>query len=96
ECVPFSLAEIITKDLNIPTIGIGAGVYCDGQVLVTNDILGLYDRHSPKFVKKYVDLSEAALKAITQFRDEVKSCKFPDIEHSYSMSIEEINRVREL
>ncbi|MBU4333837.1 MAG: 3-methyl-2-oxobutanoate hydroxymethyltransferase [Candidatus Omnitrophica bacterium] len=96
ECVPFSLAEIITKELNIPTIGIGAGVYCDGQVLVTNDILGLYDRHSPKFVKKYVDLSEAALKAITQFRDEVKSCKFPDIEHSYSMSIEEINRVREL
>ncbi|HBG60921.1 MAG: 3-methyl-2-oxobutanoate hydroxymethyltransferase [Omnitrophica WOR_2 bacterium GWF2_38_59] len=95
ECVPFALAEIITKELSIPTIGIGAGVYCDGQVLVTNDLLGLFDRYVPKFVKKYADLSEATLKAITQFRDEVKARKFPDVEHSYSMSIDEINRIKE-
>lgn len=95
ECVPFALAEIITKELSIPTIGIGAGVYCDGQVLVINDILGLFDRYAPKFIKKYADLGDSAVKAITQFRDEVKSCKFPDIEHSYSMSLEEVNRIKE-
>ena len=95
ECVPFALAEIITKELSIPTIGIGAGACCDGQVLVINDILGLFDRYAPKFIKKYADLGDSAVKAITQFRDEVKSCKFPDIEHSYSMSLEEVNRIKE-
>lgn len=94
ECVPFALAEIITKELSIPTIGIGAGVYCDGQVLVINDILGLFDRYTPKFIKKYADLSDSALKAITQFREEVKSSKFPDVEHSYSISMEEIKRIK--
>ena len=96
ECIPSALAEIITKRLCIPTIGIGAGVYCDGQVLVTNDLLGLFDRHIPKFVKKYVNLSESITKGIEQFRDEVKSGKFPDESYSYSISQQEIQRMKEL
>jgi 3-methyl-2-oxobutanoate hydroxymethyltransferase len=82
ECVPAPLAAKITKALSIPTIGIGAGVDCDGQVLVINDMLGLFERFTPKFVKKYCNLNAQMKDAVRQYIDEVKSGKFPDEEHS--------------
>ena len=83
ECIPAPLAKKITEELSIPTIGIGAGIYCDGQVLVTHDILGLFDRYSPKFVKKYVNLGDEILKGLKEYCREVESGEFPDEGHSY-------------
>lgn len=95
ECVPDKIAEIITKNLSIPTIGIGAGVHCDGQVLVIHDLLGLFERYQPKFVKRYAELSGAILKAIGEYRKEVVEEKFPDQEHSFSIKEEEINKIKD-
>lgn len=84
ECVPKNLARRITKELTIPTIGIGAGIGCDGQVLVVNDILGLNGVEKvPKFVKKYAELSEVILKAAVEFKEDVEGGTFPEEEHSY-------------
>jgi 3-methyl-2-oxobutanoate hydroxymethyltransferase len=83
EAVPAGLAGEITRSLGIPTIGIGAGAECDGQVLVTNDMLGAYERFTPKFVKKYVNLSVPMREAFKQYLDEVKSGVFPGKEHSF-------------
>ena len=83
ECIPEIIAKEITETLNIPTIGIGAGRYCDGQVLVINDMLGLFDRFLPKFGKKYADLKKEALKAIDEFINEIKTGKFPSEEHVF-------------
>jgi len=73
ECVPEKLAQEITATLSIPTIGIGAGVHCDGQVLVVNDMLGIYDKMTPKFVKKYVNLNLEIKKAVKSYVKEVKT-----------------------
>lgn len=83
ECVPMQLAKKITETISIPTIGIGAGPYCDGQVLVSNDILGLYDKFSPKFVKRYADLGKDMKKAFENYIKDVKDKKFPKEEHSF-------------
>ncbi|PKN77113.1 MAG: 3-methyl-2-oxobutanoate hydroxymethyltransferase [Deltaproteobacteria bacterium HGW-Deltaproteobacteria-10] len=83
ELVPEKLAEEITKTIGIPTIGIGGGVHCDGQVLVINDMLGLYDKFTPKHVKKYANLNPEIKKAVKSYISEVKNCTFPDIEHSF-------------
>jgi len=83
EGIPAPLAAEITAALSIPTIGIGAGLDCDGQVLVMHDILGLCDRFSPKFVKQYADLSATVSKAATDYIDDVKSGRFPGPEHSF-------------
>ncbi|MCX5700177.1 MAG: 3-methyl-2-oxobutanoate hydroxymethyltransferase [Candidatus Omnitrophica bacterium] len=93
ECVPDKIAKLITEKLKIPTIGIGAGIYCDGQVLVTNDMLGLFERFTPKFVKKYVNLSELIFKAIQSYKDEVTQKTFPGPEHSFSIKVEELNKI---
>jgi len=90
ECIPSPIAQIITEKLNIPTIGIGAGQFCDGQVLVTHDILGLFDRFKPKFVKQYADSSTVILDGITQFCKDVQEGAFPDPAHSYSINPEEL------
>jgi 3-methyl-2-oxobutanoate hydroxymethyltransferase len=84
ECVPWQLAKLVTKKLEIPTIGCGAGPYCDGQVLVFHDLVGL-TASTPKFVKRYADLGGPMRKAIEDFRNEVKTGKFPTLEHSYEM-----------
>lgn len=94
ECVPYRLAEIITKKLRIPTIGIGAGPFCDGQVLVTHDLLGLFERFVPKFVKQYVNLSQDILTALQNYRDEVRASKFPTEVHSFKMKDEELERLK--
>jgi 3-methyl-2-oxobutanoate hydroxymethyltransferase len=83
EAMPASLAKEIHEILHIPTIGIGAGVDCDGQVLVLHDLLGLFDRFTPKFVKKYANLKEEALKAVKAYKQEVESGSFPSQEHSF-------------
>ena len=83
EAMPTSLAKEIQAMLRIPTIGIGAGPDCDGQVLVLHDLLGLFDRFTPKFVKKYANLREEALKAVKEYKLEVESGTFPSQEHSF-------------
>lgn len=83
EKVPQELAKEITEILSIPTIGIGAGKYCDGQVLVFHDMVGLFEDFKPKFVKRYAELGKIARKAVEQYVEEVKAGKFPDEEHSY-------------
>jgi 3-methyl-2-oxobutanoate hydroxymethyltransferase len=83
EGIPLGLAGEITSRLTVPTIGIGAGSRCDGQVLVLHDMLGLYDDFSPKFVKHYADLKNVVLGAVQSFIGEVKDGKFPGLEHSF-------------
>ena len=83
ECIPAGLAQKITKSLLIPTIGIGAGPYCDGQVLVSYDILGLYKKLKPKFVKNYANLAEEITKAVANYKNEVKKGEFPTREFSF-------------
>ncbi|OGX31088.1 MAG: 3-methyl-2-oxobutanoate hydroxymethyltransferase [Omnitrophica WOR_2 bacterium RIFCSPHIGHO2_02_FULL_46_37] len=94
ECVPDKIAGLITQKLTIPTIGIGAGIHCDGQVLVTYDMLGLFERFTPKFVKKYVNLSPLILKAVEEYKDEVLREKFPGQEHSFAIKEEELSKLK--
>ena len=93
ECLPVRLAEIITRSLDIPTIGIGAGIHCDGQALVTQDMLGLYKELSPRFLKVYTDLSQTIVAALTDFRQEVESGAFPAPEHTYAIDDEELEKL---
>jgi len=93
ECVPDKLAERITKQLTIPTIGIGAGSECDGQVLVTHDMLGLYVRFLPKFVKQYVNLSTQINKALDSYIHEVREGEFPAAEHTFTMDKNELKEL---
>ena len=93
ECIPVEIARLITKKLRIPTIGIGAGVHCDGQVLVTYDLLGFVGRFKPKFVKQYANLNDSILSALRQFRREVLQEQFPDPNHSYNMEQREWDQI---
>ncbi|WP_035586889.1 3-methyl-2-oxobutanoate hydroxymethyltransferase [Hippea jasoniae] len=83
ESVPKHLAAEITQSVKVPTIGIGAGVLTDGQVLVFHDMLGLFDDFKPKFVKRYAHLKKDAVEAVKQYAEEVRAAKFPTDEHSY-------------
>lgn len=83
EAIPMELARRITEELSIPTIGIGAGTHCDGQVLVIHDVIGLFERFVPKFVKRYANLKEEALKAIEAYKEEVEKGIFPSEEQSF-------------
>jgi 3-methyl-2-oxobutanoate hydroxymethyltransferase len=83
ECVPAKLAGLITQSLSIPTIGIGAGIACDGQVLVVHDMLGMFEKFTPKFVKIYGNLNESMKGAIKQYLDEVRGGLFPENKHSF-------------
>jgi 3-methyl-2-oxobutanoate hydroxymethyltransferase len=93
ECIPDMLAARITKELDVPTIGIGAGKDCDGQVLVYHDLVGLFERFTPKFVKQYVNLSPQIRDALVQFKNEVESGAFPGPEHSFAMKPEEAKKI---
>ncbi|MBV6449957.1 MAG: 3-methyl-2-oxobutanoate hydroxymethyltransferase [Anaerolineales bacterium] len=85
ESAPARLAELISKKISIPTIGIGAGAGCDGQVLVTHDLLGLFDRFTPKFVKKYANFHSEMQKAFGDYIEDVESKRFPALEHTVEM-----------
>jgi 3-methyl-2-oxobutanoate hydroxymethyltransferase len=89
ESVPGRLAELISEKLDIPTIGIGAGRGCDGQVLVTHDLLGLFDRFTPKFVRKYADFSNEMERAFSDFISEINTGNFPTSEHTVEMPDDE-------
>ena len=98
ECVPAELAEYISKLLSIPTIGIGAGVGCDGQVLVYQDLTGIFNDFTPKFVKRYLNAGEMIRNAFVDYNYEVKHGKFPTAEHSFKIDseiMEEIKHWRE-
>ncbi len=85
ESVPARLAQLVSQKLSIPTIGIGAGIGCDGQVLVTHDLLGLFDRFTPRFVKKYANLHAEMQRAFTEYIADVQRREFPAAEHSLEM-----------
>jgi 3-methyl-2-oxobutanoate hydroxymethyltransferase len=95
ESLPARLAQLISERLEIPTIGIGAGVGCDGQVLVTHDLLGLFERFTPRFVKKYADLHAEMKRAFTEYIRDVQERRFPEAEHSIEMSDAEWHRFME-
>jgi len=88
EAVPAKLAAYVTKKLDVPTISIGGGPGCSGQLLVTHDILGMYEKFTPSFAKKYVDLNQVMHDTFAQYGEEVRSGVFPDEDHSYAMSDE--------
>jgi 3-methyl-2-oxobutanoate hydroxymethyltransferase len=90
EAVPAPVAARITEALSIPTIGIGAGVDCDGQVLVWHDLLGLYEGHAPRFVKRYADLAGEIQRALEAYAAEVRAGAFPEEQHTYSIPDEEL------
>lgn len=89
ESVPARLAELVSQRIQIPTIGIGAGVGCDGQVLVTHDLLGLFDRFTPKFVKKYASFHTEMQRAFGEYIDDVQAKSFPAAEHSVDIAEDE-------
>ncbi len=93
ECIPDLLAARITEELSIPTIGIGAGKDCDGQVLVYHDLVGLFERFTPKFVKQYINLAPQIKEALAQFKKEVEDGTFPGPEHSFAMKAEEAEKI---
>ncbi len=95
EMVSHEVAEIISETVSIPTIGIGSGIGCDGQVLVVQDILGMYDKIKPKFAKRYMNLSEDIVKSLENFNEEVKSETFPAKENWFSMNEDELKKLRE-
>ncbi|NLG32867.1 MAG: 3-methyl-2-oxobutanoate hydroxymethyltransferase [Syntrophomonadaceae bacterium] len=93
ECVPAQLAKRITEEIAIPTIGIGAGAHCDGQVLVINDMLGMYTGFTPKFVKKFANLQPAILEAVKNYINEVQQGTFPGDEHCFTINEEILDRL---
>jgi len=89
EAVPPAVAQAATRTLAVPTIGIGAGAACDGQVLVWHDMLGYYEGRAPRFVKRYADLGDTIVEALGRYADEVRSGAFPEEQHTYAMPEEE-------
>lgn len=93
ECVPEKLAKIITEEIDIPTIGIGAGVNCDGQILVYQDMLGMFNDFSPKFVKRYANIGDEMKKAFNEYISEVRDSIFPEEKHSFKIDDEVIEKL---
>jgi 3-methyl-2-oxobutanoate hydroxymethyltransferase len=96
EAVPSALTELAMPRLEIPVIGIGAGPATDGQVLVFHDLLGIYDGHAARFVKRYGNVRQAMIDGLTAFTDEVRERRYPEPEHGYTMAPDEVARLREL
>ncbi len=93
ECVPEKLAKVISERLSIPTIGIGAGKHCDGQVLVVQDMLGMYRDISPKFVKKYAEMGDGIVQAVTTYIEEIQQAAFPEEKHGFKIDDEIIDKL---
>lgn len=94
EAIPAPIAETISARLRIPTIGIGAGQRCDGQVLVYHDLLGMFDRFTPRFVKQYANLNQEIVAALSSFREDVAERRFPDANHTYDLDDDELVEFR--
>jgi len=95
EMVSHEVAEIISETISVPTIGIGSGVNCDGQVLVVQDLLGMYEKIKPKFAKRYMNLSEDIVNSLKNFKKDVESSTFPAEENWFSMNDDELKKLRE-
>ena len=95
EMISHEVGQIISESVRIPTIGIGSGVNCDGQVLVVQDLLGMYDKIKPKFAKRYMNLSEDIVKSLKEYKTDVESGSFPAKENTFSMNEEELKKLRE-
>jgi len=93
ESIPWQIAKLITQSLDVPTIGIGAGPYCDGQILVLHDMLGIFTEFKPKFLKYFENLSERVQKAISNYKQEVEQEVYPDLAHSYDFPQEELEEI---
>ncbi|MEQ8603646.1 MAG: 3-methyl-2-oxobutanoate hydroxymethyltransferase [Marivibrio sp.] len=96
EAVPAAIAEVISKQLEIPTIGIGAGAGTDGQILLSYDLLGVFTDFKPKFTKRYANLTEVAVKGLSEYVREVKEGQFPDEDHSYAVNEAELEKFQGL
>lgn len=96
EAIPSPIAKMVTEAISIPTIGIGAGIDCDGQVLVIHDLIGLFERFTPKFVKQYAKISDVILSAVSQYKSDVENMKFPEEKHSFSMNPKELEKLRSI
>jgi 3-methyl-2-oxobutanoate hydroxymethyltransferase len=96
EAIPSALTETIMPSMRIPVIGIGAGPAADGQVLVLHDLLGIYDGHAARFVKRYAQVREEMLKGVAGFAEDVRRRRYPEPEHGYTMAPDEIQRLHEL
>ena len=94
EAVPAPITKMVTERLKVPTIGIGAGPDCDGQVLVVHDMLGLFDRFTPKFAKRYVNLTEYIMKAFAEFKDDIDKGAFPAEQHCFRIDEKELSKVK--
>jgi 3-methyl-2-oxobutanoate hydroxymethyltransferase len=90
--VASEVAEVITKSVSVPTIGIGSGAGCDGQVLVLHDMLGIYEDIKPRFVKRYAELSKFIFDAVSRYASDIKAGKFPEESNTFHMSPEELDR----
>jgi 3-methyl-2-oxobutanoate hydroxymethyltransferase len=95
ESIPAPVAAMVTERLSIPTIGIGAGIDCDGQVLVLHDVLGLYGDFKPKFARRYAEIGTAVVDALRAFDSDVRDGRFPDAEHSFTMKESELAALRQ-
>ncbi len=95
EMVTHEVAKIISESISVPTIGIGSGKNCDGQVLVIHDMLGMYDKLEPKFVKRYLSLSKDITNALESYRKDIETGQFPAEEHSFSMEKSELDKLQE-
>jgi len=96
EAIPPEVGKAITEAIQIPTLGIGAGVHCDGQVLIISDMLGAFEAFTPKFVKRYANVGEIMVKAFGEYISDVKNRKFPEEKHTYRMPPEEAKRFEEM
>ncbi|MFX0035290.1 MAG: 3-methyl-2-oxobutanoate hydroxymethyltransferase [Candidatus Hermodarchaeota archaeon] len=93
ESIPWQIAKLITSSIDIPTIGIGAGPYCDGQILVIHDMLGIFTDIKPKFLKYFGNIGQDILLAINKYKDEVINGIYPDREHSYEFPLQDLNKI---
>ena len=96
EAIPPEVARIITESSKVPIISIGAGIHCDGQLLIVHDMLGFFDRFVPKFVKKYANMNGVILEALLQYKAEEEQGAFPEKEHCYGMPAEELGKLNDM
>jgi len=95
EGIPWQIAKLVTNTIDIPTIGIGAGQYCDGQIIIIYDMLGIFTEFKPKFVKHFGQVGENVRNALNAYKDEIICSKYPDLEHSYSYPTEDLNEIND-
>jgi 3-methyl-2-oxobutanoate hydroxymethyltransferase len=96
EAIPADVTELIMPRMQIPVIGIGAGSATDGQVLVFHDLLGIYDGHAARFVKRYGNVRQAMIDGVTAFAEEVRTRRYPEPEHGYTIAPDELERLHQL